>query len=489
MKYIKILTRLNLIFLSLALSSCGGGSSSTVDTSTGSTPPPVISGVPSISGTVTGFGSVIVDGKRIDDKNVVAGKEREDGLIKSIELKLGQRIEVLHDGNLVATQIRVMSEVEGTVDKIDLTAGNLSILGQTIFINTDPSLGPITIFSLPYTQLSDIKLNDSIEVHALIKLDSAGKVSMQATRISPMEVGESYQRVHGLIGDFSSTNKTFKLGDLLIDFSNSKLLPSTTTLANGLEVHVSIPLGKITPGVAVKAVVIRAYSRKTESEGKASELSGAISNFDSNAKTFNINGVKIDAGSASFTQANTSFADLKNGSYVAISGNYVSEGILKASTIAIRGTNEEKDKGVEIHGTILNFVSSSNFTVRDVTINASQAKLDPSSCANISQLANNMQVEILGKAGANGVVIASLIKCEKESDLNVTLSRFGNVSNINLTNKTFTLKTEKESITIQWTSASLFIKLELSALEGKRVVVEGSMVAGVFTAKKISLVQ
>ena len=170
--------------VAFALSACGGGGGTT-SVSASASP----SGAAMVSGTVTGFGSVIVDGKRVDDRNVVAGIEREDGKVEAAELKVGQHVEVAHDGNLVATEIRIRSEVEGAVDKVDLATSSLSVLGQTVLVNTDPTQGPVTVFSQPYTKLADIMVKDVVEVHALLKLDAAGKPVMQATRSDPAHKG------------------------------------------------------------------------------------------------------------------------------------------------------------------------------------------------------------------------------------------------------------------------------------------------------------
>ena len=470
------------------LSACGGGggySSPAVYTP----PPPTASGNATISGTVTGFGSLIVDGKRIDNHAVAAGKDHEDGSIVTVELKLGQHVDVQHDGNLVAKQIRVISEVEGRVEKIDLAAGSLTVLGQSIFVNTNATLGPVTVFGMPYTKLADVKLDDVVEVHALIKTDAAGKSTMQATRIEQEEAGEAYNRVHGIIAELSTSTHTFKLGDLLIDYADAKLLPTGAVLANGLEVHVSVPLGTVSGTSAIKAKVIKLSDRKGESEGKEAELGGPIAALDGGSKSFTINGIKVDASSATFNQPGKSFADLKNGTYVVIKGSYGSDKTLKAKTIVIRGVDDEKDHEVELHGTILDFISNANFTLRGVSVDASSAIFDPISCVGIIQLANNMQIEIRGSLTAVGKVKASSVKCEKESDHGAVLGRLGTISKVDATAKTFSLTTEKETITVQWSATTTFIHVEASSLDGKKVVVEGTVSAGILSAEKIILAQ
>ena len=305
------------------LAACGGGGGATapVPVAPAPVPAPVILGNPTVSGTITGFGSVIVDGVRIDDKAVAAGKEKADGTITAAELKIGQHVEVEHDGNRVATKIRVNAEVEGSVSAVDLAAKTLTVLGQTVSINTDAALGPVTVFGAPYTKLDDVKAADAVEIHALIKTDAAGKMSLQATRIEKKGV-DIADRVNGVIFDLSATAHTFKIGSLLVDYSSATLMPAGAVLANGSEVTVAIPVGTVEKGVAVKASAIKVKDRKAESQGKEVELGGAVSAFDTAKKILTVNGVKVDVSAISFNQPGKTLADLKPGAYLVIKGTY-----------------------------------------------------------------------------------------------------------------------------------------------------------------------
>jgi hypothetical protein len=472
------------------LAACGGGStaSSTPAAPTGDTSPPVLLGAPTVSGTVTGFGSVIVDGVRIDDHAVAAMTERENGLLVAAEMKMGHHVEVQHDGNLVATQVRVMSEVEGAVQAVDLTAHTLKVMGQTVAINSDATLGPVTVFAAPYTQLSDMKVGDNVEVHALIKVDAAGKTSLQATRVE-QKTADAFDRVHGIVSELSTTAHTFKLGDLLIDYSAAKLLPDGVVLANGSEVHVSIPSGTVSAGSAAKASFVRVADRKGDSEGKPAELGGAISVLDATAKSMTINGVKVDATAATFNQPGKTFADLKVGTYVVVTGKYGSDKTLKASTIVIRGVDDNHGKEVEIHGTVLDFKSNADFTLRGVAVDASTAHFDPASCAGITVLANNMQIEVEGSLSATGKVVAASVKCETAQDGVSIVANRGTASKVDATAKTFTLTTERGALSVKWTGTTNFIRVDPTSLDGKIVVVEGTSTAGVVTATKVNLAQ
>jgi cytochrome c-type biogenesis protein CcmE len=499
------------LLAALVLSACGGGGGST---SASVTTAPA-SGVSTVSGTVTGFGSIIVDGTRIDDHAVAAGVELEDGTVAPTELKVGQHVDVEHDGNLVATKVRVGTEVEGKVDAVDTAAGSLTVLGQTVLVNTDATLGPVTVFEAPYTQLSDVKAGDLVEIHGVLKTDASGKTTVQATRIEK-KTADAYDRVNGIVSDLSTTASTFKLGNLLISYADAKLLPAGIALANGQEVRVSIPAGSAsgttgttgttgstgttttttttttatattTTATAIKAAVIKVRDRKNESQGKEVELGGPVSSPDATAKTFVVNGTKVDASAASFLQPGKSFADLKANTYVVVKGTFGSDQVLKATKIVIRGIDSDKGAETELHGSIVSYVSNADFMVREVHVDASAAKIDLSDCPGTTQLANTVQVEVLGSLTATGTVKASLVKCEPAKDGQSVLARLGVAGKVDVTAKTFTLTTERGTLTVQWASNTLFVRADTSTLEGKQIVVEGVMDGTTFKATKIVL--
>jgi hypothetical protein len=478
------------VLSSVALSGCGGGGGS-------GEPTPTIaadSGLATTAGTVTGFGSIFVDGVRLDNHGVLAGKDREDGSVAPAELKLGQHVEVQHDANLVATSVRVASEVEGSVSAV--TTATLTVMGQTVTVNTDPTAGPITVFETPYTSLADVKVGDLVEVHGLLKTTAGGTPTIQATRIEPKDA-DAFNRVAGTVANLTTT--TFNLGPLLIDYSGAKLLPPGVALANGEQVHVSIPVGTVTASTTtttatttvtatvtpLKAAVVRVSDHRNDSHTHPSELGGAIASIDTGTKTFTINGVKVDASAAAFSQPGKSFADLKTGTYVMVRGVYDSTGVLKATAIVIRGMgDDEHSTGAELHGTILNFVSLSDFTVRDVHVDASAAKIDTSACG-ATQLANNMQVEVEGALTSAGHVKATSVKCEAVQDGVSVVEAEGRASKVDQTAQTLTLTTEKGTVTVHWSATTLFKGIALANLDGQRLEIEGTLASGVLQATKI----
>lgn len=459
----------------LLLAACGGGGGST------GSPPPAQLGIATSSGTVTGFGSVLVDGVRIDDRNVMAGIEQEDGNVMNTELKLGQHVDVEYDDNQVATQIRITSEVTGAVQSVDTVKNTLSILGQTVSINADPAAGPITVFDAPYATLTDIKAGDLIEVNGLIKTDTSGNVTIQATRIEK-EVAIAYQRLRGHISELSTTASTFKIGGLIVSYANANVKPSIAALANDAEVTVSIASKEtITAGTAVSAAFIKVKNHREESQDKDANLGGAITKIDIAAKSFVVDGVKVDASRATFKQNGLGFANLSEGVYVRVKGSYRPDGTLMASTIVIRSLERESGREVELHGSILNYTSDADFTLRDVHVDASSAKIN---CPGVGALSNNLQVEIEGHLTATGKLIAADVKCEENQQGMSIVERIGVAKAVDTTAKTLTLG---DTQAVVWTTNTLFVNVDAGTLAGKTLEVEGTLSGSVLTATKIKL--
>jgi hypothetical protein len=104
-------------------------------------------------------------------------------------------------------------------------------------------------------------------------------------------------------------------------------------------------------------------------------------------------------------------------------------------------------------------------------------------------LANNVQIEIHGSLTAAGKVQAATLKCEQSHDGSSVVGRRGTASKIDATAKTFSLSTERETLTVQWSASTTFIRVDAASLDGKLVVVEGTSTAGVLQAEKIMLAQ
>lgn len=466
--------------VALALSACGGGGGGGT-TASGSTS--TVLSTSTVSGTVTGFGSVIVDGVRIDDSTVTATVETENDSTQTAEVEIGQHVEVEHDSNNVAKAIRISSELEGTVTAVDAGAGTLAVLGQTATVNADATLGPVTVFKAPYTGLADIAVNDVVKVHGLVKVDAAGKSSIQATRVEK-KISSNANRVRGIVASLSTTAKTFRVGDLVVSYANARITPASRSLKDGDEVSLWIPLNATYTGTAINASKVKIRTLEGVSQDREAKVGGAVSDLDATAKTFTLDGVTVDASQARFVPANKAFADLRDGTYVRVQGTTLADGSLKAATITLRAMEKGSGREVELHGTILNYQSNANFTLRGVQIDASTATI---SCTGTTALGNNVQVEVEGRLTATGTVVAKEVKCESAQDGQSVVEREGTAGTVDATAKTFVITTENGTVNAKWSATTLFVDVTSETLSGKKVEVEGVMSSGVLVATKVKL--
>ncbi|HMZ01650.1 MAG TPA: DUF5666 domain-containing protein, partial [Burkholderiaceae bacterium] len=252
--------------LALTLVACGGsgvGSNGTGETKQGS-------GV----GTVTGFGSVIIDGVAYEDSDAEVLVEGSDGSTSLTETKLGQRVEVTYEptgtGRDLAKVIRVDASLIGPVGAVDASAGSLTVLGQTVQVNADAALGPVTVFDKPSfdatvgMQLGDVKVDDWVEVHAIRKT-VGGLVQLQATRVEVLAPTPkpTQLRVTGTLAGLNANG--FRLGGLSVRLGSATVLqPAGSALADGQWVLVFADAASFVPAtMQLDAARIRVGERSS----------------------------------------------------------------------------------------------------------------------------------------------------------------------------------------------------------------------------------
>jgi len=118
-----------------------------------------------------------------------------------------------------------------------------------------------------------------------------------------------------------------------------------------------------------------------------------------------VHGVTVNVSGAVFSNGK-GVADLVVGRYVEVKGQVV-DGVLIATRIEIKTGGEANGFDFEDHGVISDFVSASNFKVNGVTVDASSARFEDGTSAN---LANGAYVEIKGALNASGVFVATKVE-------------------------------------------------------------------------------
>jgi hypothetical protein len=218
------------------LSGCGSGGGGTTTTTGGTT-----SGSAAATGTVTGFGSVFVDGKEFDTSGasfIVDGEPgaKDDLKLKQL-LKLGMTVTVTgsFNGNKwVADTLLQKDAVEGPVQSIAADGLSLAVMGQTVLIDSTTLIDKNI---LGQNILSLLQGQDSVEVNGYIRPNG----EIQATFIERKDPGAVTPEVRGFVTGHQPGLNTFQIGALIVNYAGanfSNMPDPTATPWDGLVVEI-----------------------------------------------------------------------------------------------------------------------------------------------------------------------------------------------------------------------------------------------------------
>ena len=468
----------------LVLAACGGGSGGSTSTAASS------SVAQTASGTVTGFGSVYVDGVEIEDARATTRVENADGSYSATALQLGQRVRVAHDGSGTASGVTVDAAVIGAVasGSINTTALTFQVAGQAVKANTDSTLGVVTVYGGGYTAFTDIAAADLVEVHGSVVYDStAATYVVQATRIEKKSA-ISAVRVMGKIASLDTTAKTFAINGLTVSYASATLAPSTATLANDQTVAVWGPSSALVVSggtltlTASRVKVINSSLADTVTSG-TTQLGGLVSNYSASAGSFEIEGVKVLVGSATITPTG---ATLASGAYVQVTGTVGSDGSITATTIRVRQASTTDDLArVRLAGAIESLADQTSFVVRGVPVDAAGIDL-ASACPGVTLAVGTVVKVTASVQSGTDVVLATSLACTSATTYTMR-STSGTAGTVDSTAKTFVLTTASATTQkVQWSDQTVFAGVTATTLDGVAVVVDGYLdTSGTLIARKI----
>jgi Domain of unknown function (DUF5666) len=310
---------------SLSLVSCGGSGS---DPSAGGG----IGGTGYVSsGTITGFGSIVVNGVEFDTGNalvIIGGRPAGSGNQAVLgNLDLGQVVVIEATVNQTvspgsASRVMFTPNVKGPaaeIISIDPTIKKVIVLGQTIIIDETTVLRD--------TSLEALAVNNFVEVSGL--MDATGViqatyVKKKADSFAPLTEVE----VKGFVQDLDSTAKTFRLSDLAVYYGQADIgrLAGSSPAANQL-VHVR---GTIGPEWRLEATKVEPADESRMASAERLDLEGFITEFISSSD-FRMGSEKVQAdGNTQFVGGGSE--DLELGARIRVRGRMVN-GILVAQQV------------------------------------------------------------------------------------------------------------------------------------------------------------
>jgi hypothetical protein len=339
---------LALVSAAAALVACGGDGAVGVG---GTGAPPVGFG----EGTITSLsvniaaGSVYgLDGTGFDTSAATVEAERGPGDVGAAEVKLGQHVEIDFEVDRVAKAVRVEPLAVGRVSAVG--TGAFMVLGQRVRINSNPAIGPVTVFE-GYNSLADVGVGQLVEVHGLARLESDGVYAIQATRVEWLLTPDpAYARLAGVVtnlGPAGGTERTFCIGaQLIVVQSGTPVEADLQDLQNGWTVVV---YGTPEYDPVYQRSVLRAEQVRIKRRinfGIDAYFGGTLTRLDAAAKTFELNGVQVRYANAVYNGPAA-----VEGQYLQMRGNFAVDGSFDATIVNVRSTAEVED-GLDIEGTI-----------------------------------------------------------------------------------------------------------------------------------------
>jgi hypothetical protein len=326
-------------FGALLLAGCGGGGGGGGDGgdggSDGGTGGIDRGGITLAVGTITGFGSVHVNGVRYVTTGATFTIDDQPG--SESDLRVGQvvRIEgtVNTDGTTgTATKVVFDDEAEGPIQSIDLVASRLVVVGRTVLV------GPSTSFddSIVPRSLEGLAVGARIEVSGFVTADG----NVQATRIES-KAAQGAVEVKGRVSALDMAARTFVLGSLTVSYATAQLedFPSGQP-ANDDEVEVH---GSIDGTGTLVATRVEHEGASSGGEDDDGDYEGLITRFVS-PTDFDVAGQRVTTNASTAFEGGTA-ADLALNVAVEVEGGFDASGVLVASEVEFRHESDTEVEG------------------------------------------------------------------------------------------------------------------------------------------------
>ena len=296
-----------LMAVAVAFAACGGGGDGGGQAGTATVS----------KGVITGFGSVYVNGVKFGTSGSTS-IINDDSSVSAASLHVGMVVKVngrVNDDGVTgsADEIEYEDSLKGPV--ANKTADGFSVLGQNVTVTAT------TVFQ-GVADLAALANGQVVEVSGFPIADG----SITATLVEVK--GAPGFKIRGTVRNLGATTFTLTVTPALsytVDFSAAAKTPATAILKNG-------DYGRVTAAAAPTASAITATRISVKRAGledtTRADVEGIVSNYNSTAKTFTVNGVNVNASTISLP------AGFINGTKVDVRGPIVN-GVLTASQVEV----------------------------------------------------------------------------------------------------------------------------------------------------------
>jgi len=343
------------VFLLMSCGSGGGGGGMMAGGGIGGT------GIIS-SGTITAFGSIMLNGTEFDTSNaaiIVNGEEIGvgDDIVRD-NLDIGRVVTVEGTGNLdaisaVADRVIYNDNVRGPVESIhaiDATTKEIVVLGQIVIINV--------VTKLKGTAFDTIAQNDLVEVSGLVDDTDAVRATFLEKTGEFIPGSSIMVGVTGFIVNLEPDQKTFEINDLMVNYLLIDPSDLPQGFADGLLVEVEGTLDAA--GGEILADSIELGDEIGDGNSDQIEVLGFVTDIGS-AFEFTVGNQLVQFDATTLFVDGTP-ADILLGAKLEAEGRLV-DGILIADEIELWGPDQ-----IEVEGLVTDIASDTEFTVGDQVV-------------------------------------------------------------------------------------------------------------------------
>lgn len=313
-KFLKVII---VFFFSLILFSCvSGGTSGTGATSTGPTNDDVS------KGTISGFGSVIVNGVEFDTSSTSISIDGESGKSQS-DLQIGMVVTVSGDINGTtgtANAIVVEDMVEGPVDQI-IDNNTIVVMGQTVLIDSN------TLYDNNVPDFAGINLNDVLEISGHIKGNGIISASFIEKKPAPFDY-----EVKGFVTSHNQAGQSIVIGGLTVNYATADISNMPNPLSTNWSSLLVKAKGTILAGGVLTATQVEPFGLGV-TDAAESEIEGFVTAINS-ASSFVLEELTV-VHDASTTYVGGLPDEIAVGTKLEVEGT-LSNGTLTADKISFR---------------------------------------------------------------------------------------------------------------------------------------------------------
>jgi hypothetical protein len=319
--------------VAILVAACGGGGGGSSD---GLTAGIDRGGIVTATGSITGFGSVHVNGVHYVTTGATITLDDSPGT--ESDLRVGQVVRIEgrldQDGiNGTATRVIFDDEVEGPVQSIDFASSRLVVLGRTVQVSAQTSFDD----SISPRSLEGVAVGDRIEVSG--RVATTGVV--EATRIE-RKTAQSSVEVKGTIVSLDTNTRSFALSQLTVSYASAQLNGfASGQPANGDRVEA---FGTVDGnGVLVATRIEKESGGSAGNADEQADYEGLITSFVS-ATDFSVAGQRVTTTATTAYEGGTA-SSLALDVPVEVEGRFNASGVIVATRVQFRRDSDTEFSG------------------------------------------------------------------------------------------------------------------------------------------------